>query len=159
MLIIQWSVVRLMRFHIRNDQEEWIALVFLNKSTRLLLQKNRFGDFKRQVTDGILGEGSVSLIRDMAAFYQKATVVTDAFSRNPFSISALFLSFITQLPFTHVSGVVIFVAQEFSERPRRSRKRNVITYTSVGMRPRSGEKRSSRRRAKRLGHISSFKNC
>src|SRR4030095_6130335 len=159
MLIIQWSVVRRMRFHIRNDQKKWIALVFLDKSTCLLFQKNRFGNFEWQITDGILGEGSVRLIWDMAAFHQKPAVVTDTFRRDPFPKSALPLGFITQLPLTHVCGVVIFVSQQFSERSTRASKRNVVTYAIVGMRPRPGEERGPRRRAERLGHISAFKNC
>src|SRR6478672_11574439 len=159
MLIIQWSVVRRMRFHIRNDQKKWVALVFLDESTRLLFQKDRFGDFERQVTDGILGEASVCLIWDMAAFHQKPAIVTDTFSRDPFPKSALSFGFITQLPLTHVSGVVIFVSQQFSERSTRSSERDVVTYATVGMRPRSGEQRGPRRRAERLGHISAFKDC
>src|SRR6476661_5373529 len=153
MLIIQWSILRRMRFHIRNDQKKWVALMFLDKSTCLLFQKNRFGYFEWQVTDGILGEASVRLIWDMAAFHQKPAVVTDAFSRDPFQKSALPLGFIPQLPLTHVRGVVIFVSQQFSERSTRSSKRNVVTYATVGMRPRAGEERGPRRRAERLGHI------
>src|SRR4030095_8067960 len=148
-----------MRFHIRNDQKEWVALVFLDESTRLLFQKDWFGDFERQVTDGILGEASVRLIWDMAAFRQKPAVVTDTFTRYPSPHSALPFGFIPQLPLTHVSGVVIFVSQQFSERSTRSSKRNVVTYATVGMRPRAGAERARRRRAKRLGHIGAFKNC
>src|SRR6476646_6536970 len=159
MLIIQWAVVRRMRFHIRNDQKKWIALVFLDKSTRLLFQKDWFGDFERQVTDGILGEASVRLIRDMVALHQKPAVVTGTFSRDPFLKSTLPLGFITQLPLTHVSGVVILVSQQFSERSTRSSKRDVVTYATVGMRPRPGEQRGPRRRAERLGYISAFKDC
>src|SRR5437763_5466414 len=147
-----------MRFHIRNDQKKWVALVFLDKSTRLLFQKNRFGNFEWQVTDGVFGEGSVRLIWDMAAFHQKPAVVANTFGRDPFLKSALPLSFITQLPLAHVSGVVIFISQQFSDGSRRSRKRNVVTDTAVGMRPGPGEERSPRRRAERLGDISALNN-
>src|SRR5262249_35026095 len=95
----------------------------------------------------------------MAAFYQKPAIVTDTFSRDPFPKSALPLGFITQLPFAHVNGVIIFVSQQFGERSTRSSKRNVVAYATVGMRPRPSEKRGPRRRAERLGHIGAFKNC
>ena len=48
-----------MRLNIGNDQNQWIVLMLFNESACLFFKKPGFGQFERQVTNGMLRESSV----------------------------------------------------------------------------------------------------
>jgi len=66
MFIVQRAVVRRVRFHERNNQNERIAFMFFDEFARVLCEKLRSRQFEWQVADRQFRKSSILFVRGQA---------------------------------------------------------------------------------------------
>src|SRR5205807_6929782 len=99
-----------MRFNKRNEENKRIAAMLRDELAGMLFQKSGLRNVERQLANQTFGKRSVWLVRSVAPQTQEPAVITNAFGRNPIPKSTLSLCFVSQLPLSHVSGMVAVVA-------------------------------------------------
>src|SRR4029450_12140001 len=109
MLIVERTVVRRMRFHECDDQNERIALMFFDKLACMFFQKFWPRQFKRQIADSQFRESSILLVGRNAFCNEEICVVAVIVSRKPLVKSASSGSFLAEVPLAHVCGAIVFV--------------------------------------------------
>src|ERR1051325_1594233 len=130
-----------MRFHKRNDQNERIALMFLDEVACVFLKKLWPRQLDRQIADGYLREPSIRFVRNDAIREKKLRVVPFTIRRNVMLESASDRPVLAKVPFADVSGSIILIVHELRKNAKPPIERHAIPRAAIDVRPRSRHER------------------